>query len=368
MTYLFQLGRNPELSILEIVSYLKRTSKKHKIKKTTKDTLLIEIDNFNPKEISFLGGTQKIAEEVKDLNKILNQTISRLTTNKLTYAVNLIESSEEKKKQLIKEIKQCYKKEKIKALQKYSSEKEIPPSKSQNLNLELILFKNKLFLIKAASNPKEYKKRDENRPYFDPLKVTSLRLAKMLINLAQPKNNLLDPFIGLGTIAQEALLMNLNITGTDKDLPTVRKCRKNIQWLKNKFKIKNSARIIHSNVSKLSKIKNIDCIVTEPELGPYLRKIPREKEARQTASKLSKIYTIFLKEASKILKKGSKAVIIVPVFKTRENKTIRIGFESMLKSNDFQIYTPLKSIKIPVEYTLKRGKIRRKIYILEKLK
>tara|TARA_Y100000310_G_C20689201_1_gene821105 strand:- start:2821 stop:3939 length:1119 start_codon:yes stop_codon:yes gene_type:complete len=372
MKYLFHLGRDPKLSILEIVSYLKRSNKKYKLLKLTRKIALLEISSFQPKkELKFLGGTIKISTELKELEKTLKNEIDQIATNKILYGINMLESSENNKLQLTETIKKLSKEVKLKCIQKQVSEKEIAPSKAVKLDLELTLFKNKIYITQAVFNPKEYKSRDQSRPNFDPLKVTSLRLAKILINLAQPKkgDTLLDPFAGLGTIMQEAILMEIKTIGADKEIEMVKKCKKNLSWLKKTFNTKSSSKVIRSNIFNLSsKINKVDCIVTEPYLGPYLKKLPVEKEAREIAKKISKIYENLLNQASTLLNQGSKAVIIVPSFKTRNNKIIRIGFETLARASKFKIYFPIEQIKIPLEYNLEGGKINRKIYILEKLK
>tara|TARA_Y100000310_G_scaffold342206_1_gene444281 strand:+ start:3461 stop:4579 length:1119 start_codon:yes stop_codon:yes gene_type:complete len=372
MKYIFHLGRDAELSILEVVSYLERTDRKYKILKITKRIFLIEIDRFDPLEaIICLGGTTKISAETKNPDEAILQKIASSTKNKLNYGINFFESSKTELKKVIEIIKTISKEQKIKALHKNSSERDIPPSKSSNLDLELTLFKNKVYVVSAVSDPKSYIKRDENRPYFHPLKVVSIRLAKILINLAQPKKNseILDPFAGIGTILQEASLMGVKSTGIDKDQTTCKNCQKNLDWLKKNFRTRARVEIKRGDVKNLSRIiKSADCIATEPYLGPFIRKLPTEVEARETAKELAILYDAFLREASRILKRGSKMSIVVPTFKTKNAKLIRIGFQTLIKKHGFSIFQPLRNKLVPIDYVLKNSKIRRKIYILEKLK
>mgnify|MGYP001609440882 CR=1 FL=1 len=368
MNYLFHLGRAPELSCLEIVSFLQRTEKPYKILKITKKFMLLELENFDAKEaIKCLGGTIKISSDIQDAEKYIT---SHISSNKIEYGINVLESSQTSLNGLTALIKTIAKRERIKAMHKHAQEREIPPSKSKNLDFELTLCKNNVYRVVAVSDPKSYGDRDEVRPYFDPLQVISVRLAKILINFAQPKKNdtLLDPFVGLGTIIQEASLMGINAMGTDNDLNIVKKSQANISWARNKFHFNTNPGVKILDVARLSKeLKNIGAIATEPYLGPYLKKMPWEGEAREIAAKVSRIYESFLIQASKLLKQGSKMAIVVPTFKTRNNKIIRIGFQSMLEKHKFNIYQPLNNTLVPIDYKLHNGKILRKIYILEKL-
>jgi tRNA G10 N-methylase Trm11 len=372
MKHIFHLGRNPELSILEAVSFLERTKRKYQIKKITKQSILIEIEKFDPKKaINQLGGTIKISSELTNSKKHIEITLSNQTKNKITYGINKIESSSSHVQKLIKTIKDSCREQKIKVLQKYSSEREIPPTKAKNLDIELTVYKGNYYKVSAISDPKSYKKRDEKRPNFEPLKVVSVRLAKILINLAQPKKDdlLLDPFTGLGTILQEATLMDVKSTGSDKYSNTVKKCKQNLDWLKKEFNLKTIPQVKIADVAKLSsKIKKADAIATEPYLGPYLMKLPTEQEAREIAKEVSKIYEDLLRESSKILKNGSKMAIIVPTFKTKNSKIIRIGFQTLLEKYGFKIHQPLRNTLVPIDYILRNSKIRRKIYVLERLK
>ena len=372
MKYMFHLGRDAELSILEVVSYLERTNRKYNILKITKRVFLVDIDRFDPSEAMLcLGGTTKISSETKNPNQEISKKMISLAKGKINYGINFFESSKTELKEVVDIIKKIAREEKIKALQKHSSERDIPPSKSSNLDLEITFFKNKIYLVSAVSDPKSYKRRDEKRPYFNPLKVVSIRLAKILINLAQPKNNatILDPFAGIGTILQESSLMGISSIGIDKDYRTVKKCQENLDWLKKNFKTKAPITIKKGDAKNLNNIiKSADCIATEPYLGPFIKKLPTEVEARETAKELSILYDSFLREASKLLKRGSKMSIVVPTFKTKNAKLIRIGFQTLIKRHGFGIFQPLKNNLVPIDYALKNSKIRRKIYILEKLK
>ncbi len=372
MNYIFHLGRDAELSTLEIISYLERIGKKYEIKKITKKALLLDIDKLdNFETIKNLGGTVKLSLELKDPEQSIQNKIYSMTSKRINYGVNCLESSENTLLELTSMIKTFCKKQKIKALHKYVKERELPPSKSKNLDLELTLFKNKIYAVVASSDPKSYAQRDENRPYFDPLKVISVRLAKILINLAQPKKKdiLLDPFSGLGTILQEAALMDISSLGSDNNPLTIKKCNANIQWAKNKFKLNKIPKVVLSDISQLSKkVKYANCIATEPYLGPFIKKLPTELEAREIVKDVSRLYDNFLKNASRILKQGSKMAVIVPSYKTRDSKSIKIGFQTMLKTHHFKIHQPLKNTMVPIDYDLKGSKIKRKIYILEKLK
>ena len=63
--YLFVLGRNHELSFLELVSYLKKEGIQHNLKQE-EELILADLRGFNPKKaMRHLGGIVRIGEEIK---------------------------------------------------------------------------------------------------------------------------------------------------------------------------------------------------------------------------------------------------------------------------------------------------------------
>ncbi len=367
MNYLFHLGRDAELSALEVVSYLERTKRTYQVKKVTKLIMMVSIDAFDPVEaMKCLGGTIKISAAAEDADAIIRAS---MTKNRISVGMTVLESGITMPEQVVQQIKTIAREEHVKVMQKHKTGRDIPPSKSKGLDLEMVIYKNILYHVVAVSDPKSYAQRDEKRPFFDPLMVISVRLAKILINLSQVKPNgvLLDPFCGLGTILQEAALMQLQPIGSDDDSRNIRECKENLAWAKKTVGMNILPKVTIRRVEKMGLVK-ADAIATEPYLGPFLKKLPFENEARDIAAELTPMYDSFLREARKTLRVGAKMAVIVPSFKTRNEKVIRIGFQTLLKNHNFAIVQPLKNTLIPLEYTLKGSKIRRQIYVVEKLK
>lgn len=355
--YIFILGRDIELSLLELVSYLKRLKIDFNIKKRFEEAVLVSLLRLDAnKAIKELGGTVKIAEvvELDDTKYDALDTIYYESKNKITYGISYVNCNPEP---LMHRLKKMFKKEKIKATFRRSETNIIPPSKSLNLDLELVYFNKILGLVIAISNPKEYRERDEKRPRFDPLKVTSIRLAKILINLSQAKREILDPFCGNGTILQEALLMSLGVVGMDKNIDDA---KINLEWLG-----KKNYKLISGDAARLgSYVKETECIVTEPYMGPYLKKIPLKEEAEKIINELRDLYYRFLKEAYSVVK--DKIVIMVPDVRIYTGK-VELGFDRIIQDTGFKVYMPLGKVMVPIPYFDSRDRIQRYIYILEKV-
>ena len=357
-TYLFVLGRDKNLSLLELVSYLQRKEFNYKIIRITDTYAEIHVQNFNPnKSIKELGGIVKIAEFF-DINKI------KIDKNKILFGLTIFYNDIK----LISQLYDLFKKEKVKAIQKKPREIFFSPKESRKLDLELFVFKNKIAKVVVNSNPSEFKERDEKRPYFDKLKVTSLRLSKILVNLSQVKEDeiLLDPFVGAGSILQEAMLMGINVIGTDIDKQSVEGAIKNLGWIKNKYGIKTNFKIYNIDNKEIDTIiSKVDCVATEPYFGPFFLKIPKYEEVIKIIDEIEKIYYCLLLKLKKILPKNKLIVFPVPVYKTNKGR-ITMDFENIVKDLGFEIYSPLDSVKMPEKYSIKGNLVEKLIYILKK--
>ena len=373
MNYLFVLGRDPELALLELESYFEARNIDYKILEYTGEIALIYLPkmDFN-KVITELGGTIKIAEVLSDSGNLseIEHSFNKLNLNiskKLNYFITNFNST---LNDFVKEVlKELCKKQKIKLILKKPARKfdrflsptEIIEKDLIKNGLDLVLYKNNIGRTIAVFNPEAYKERDIGRPKTDFLKTTSLRLARILVNIAHAKENsiILDPFSGNGTILQEALLNGSNVIGVDIDKEAVDSSIENLNWLKNKYHLKKNFQIYNENISNLSRIiKKVDAIVTEPYMGPFLRKKPNRDQAFVIIDKLRLLYTKLFEEAYKILDKNGRLVIIMP----------RIGgidIDPLRLTSNFTLYRPKIAIRLPIPYILKNSIIERYIYVLE---
>ncbi len=356
-TYLFIFGRDKNLSLVELISYLMRKDLNYRLIKVTDLFAEVQIESFDYKQaIKELGGIVKIAEFF-DINKI------KIEKNKIIFGLVILYNDI----RLISQLYELFKTERVKAIQKKPRKAVFSPKESRKLDLELFVFKNKLAKVIINSNPSEFKERDEARPYFDKLKVTSLRLSKILVNLSQIKENetLVDPFVGAGSVLQEAMLMGINVLGTDTDKSSVEGAIKNLEWIKNKYRLKSNFKIHNLDNKEIDKIiQNIDAVATEPYFGPFFKRIPDFKEVEKIIKNIEDIYYNLLVKLKKIVKKNHFIVFPVPLYKTTKGRTT-LDFENMVKEIGFEIYSPVDSVKMPIKYSIKGNIVERLIYILK---
>jgi len=237
----------------------------------------------------------------------------------------------------------------------------------------------------AVHNPFEFQKRDVGKPNQRKIFAMPPRLARIMINIASCTAGklLLDPFCGVGTILQEALLAKANVVGMDINPWCVEAARENLDWLKREYALKEAEyTVLQGDARRLTgKIgQEVDCIATEPDLGPALRHVSTTPYATKIVDKLEPLYYSFMDEAYKILKRDGRLVLVTPYVKTRsgkpvtmriEEKAVNVGFKRVhpfqkeIFSKDSTVQENLKKMASFVDVE-ERHKIGREIHIFQK--
>jgi len=369
--YIFILGRDPELSLLELVSYLKARNILYKIKASTKVAVLVSLPELDfPKMIAELGGIVKIARVLDDVDA---EALYNGKSNKIKYGVSVYD--DEDVSELKEYLKDRMKQERLKATYKRSSRKEqfLMPNDVIRHNLlnegfELVVYDNIIARTIAVFNPFKYEQRDKERPKQRELHMISIRLAKILINLAMAKKGilLLDPFCGYGILLQEAMLMEINTAGFDLNRECTDASKSNLLWTAKHYNCTANFRIFNSDSRHLSRyLEKADCAATEPYMGPLLKKIPVKSEAIKTITELQPLYKDVLRELAWVVK--GHIVIIVPRFRLYSGERIKFNFEKMLAELGLKPVSLIPEIKMPIIYTATDSKIEREIWVLRKI-
>jgi tRNA G10 N-methylase Trm11 len=194
----------------------------------------------------------------------------------------------------------------------------------------------------AVHNPFEFQKRDIYKPNQRKIFGMPPRLARMMVNLSACKSGkvLLDPFCGVGTILQEALLEKAIVVGMDVNPWCVKAATENLEWLVREYGLEGADfRVLQGDVDKLvEKIgqEAVDCIVCEPDLGPALRQVPTGPYAEKIIQKLEPLYFCFVEQAYMALKPGGRLVLVTPYIKTRAKQSITMPMEEKLEQLGFK--------------------------------
>ncbi len=247
--------------------------------------------------IKKLGGTVKIAEILPEDIKLSEIIKGDFGVSDLTGKVNIVK--------LCKDIKN------------ETGERFVLPKHGEKQLSSVVVAKQKLTEIiigdgwigktVAVQDFEEWGRRDYGRPCAEGhIGMLPPKVARMMINISQGKN-ILDPFCGTGTILMEALTIGLNATGSDIDKSQIERTQKNLHWLG------KTAKLYVSDARTISnRVKNIDAIVTEPDLGPKLN--------------LDVLYFQALADWTKILVPGGRVVIAFPSVKNVLDKAKNIGY------------------------------------------
>ncbi len=302
MKYLFILGRNQELSIAEIKSYLRRTDNEFEEVGLVKNGILISVEReLEKNEIDFLGGTLAIGQvicsgdETRFMKEVEKTMIYSGTKNNFNYTVwDFSEKFEDFREYL----KKRFRTEKLKATFKglnneihmQEGENELIPS-SRTIEEEYFLFENNEISYFGKMIQKcDYKKleeRDMKKPVRRESLAISPRLAKIMVNLSEVKNNgrLLDAFCGVGVILQEALLQGIEVTGVDNDKYAIEGAKQNLKWFN--FDEKKYALINYDSTQV--NLGNFNVMVSEPDLGDILKKTPTRDRAEAILKDFEKL-------------------------------------------------------------------------------
>ncbi len=393
----FVLGKNPELSAAEIVSYLEAREIDFSITAMEKDFLVIDFhgpSRYAEIKIEDLGGTLKICPVFIDSEHFLPSMIQienffDLSKKAVNFGVSLynIENWAELAVELERYVKDQLRSNKIKAgYVRPTAGAEAAFTHTDVINKKLLEDAEIVVFFSAGRyyvgktdfvhNPFEFRKRDLDRPEQRAIFSIPPRLAKIMINLIGIKEGvILDPFCGIGTILQEAALQGFDIRGVDLDKSCIVSAIKNLDWLKKEYSLELKEldkKILNKDSKNLSKYfekESIDGIVTEPYLGPPLKTRTEREQAEKIIKQLTGLYTKVLSECHKVLKADRRICIISPRIKIGE-KNIGLNISSICMKTGFKQVNVLSEYKIKSGFPLTDGEERhrliREINVLEK--
>lgn len=394
MESIFFFGKNPALSLAELRTVLNECPGV-RIAFEWKNAVLINGTLQAEPLVKRLGGTLKIArivatgsqidspEFIQQIDRFVSKTIPE---QKFFYTLTSLGNvSDDTEDDFISQLKNGFKKQKQKAIFKHAhrdqtthttSPKELASWNLLETKTDLMLAKtkNEFFFgyTIAVSDPREWKKRDENRPFKDNKEIISIRLAKILVNLTglKPGETVLDPFCGYGTILQEAVLSGFNAIGIEKDFKKTQAAEQNLKWIAKQFRVSNSFAVFCKDATELSRVikpNQVHGVVTEPYLGPYFARKPTVARAQAAIRELTPLYkTVFL-ELSKILAPGRRVVIVFPWFEV-PNGFLRIDsscFDHWFEPEQLQTADEQKNPN-PFFYQNPNNKIGREIWVLKR--
>jgi len=390
-TSLFVSGKNWQLSLAELVAYLQTNQVVFEIQFFSKEFFVVQTQQaLDPAMISQLGGIIKIgqvmlalpSQQVKEAyvkhNKLFEKRIVEVlkesdiakdmvnhAKGKVFFGVSVYFEEKqfkscagETQRLLGSAIKdQLAEQGKSSRFMGFANKSQGQLSHIEVLKKELVEKKAEILLCIgeetswiattiAVHNPFEFQKRDIYKPRQRKIFGMPPRLAKIMVNLSSctEDKTLLDAFCGVGTVLQEALLTKAQVVGTDINSWCIQASEDNLKWLIREYELyKASFRVIQSDVEFLSRKigrETIECIVSEPDLGPALRQIPTTPYAKKIIDKLSPLFFEFIDEAYKVLRPGGKLVVVTPYIVTRSKQIVTMPIGEKAESANFMRVKP----------------------------
>lgn len=240
--------------------------------------------------------------------------------------------------------------------------------------IDFLVGAERIYLAKTLTvqNFEDYGRRDYQRPVRDSqVGMLPPKVAQIMINLAaipatalkSSKSAILDPFVGSGTIIQEAIMMGYKGLGSDISNKAIDGAEKNLQWIKNRYKLPptryevfvSDIKDIARNLPKIV----VEAIITEGTLGPGYAQAPKIDEAKANFQALEDIYISAFQAFKAFLSPEKRIVIALPAYRINNqylffsiiDKIVKLGYdivdplpEVVLESFAFLRVTERKSI------------------------
>ncbi|MBT3583005.1 methyltransferase domain-containing protein [Candidatus Woesearchaeota archaeon] len=158
-------------------------------------------------------------------------------------------------------------------------------------------YTNNLKIWAAKSDKRFVARVPKKKPKQHPAMLKP-KMARLLVNLTNAKKQILDPFCGTGSILIEAGILGLKPIGSDIDSKMIEYSKINTK----QFKVKSELKQLDATQLETN-FKNIEAIACDPPYGI---------SSTLAGKKMQDLYPDFLTSANKILKKGSRLVMVRP--------------------------------------------------------
>jgi len=354
------LGREPSISFAELCQVYGEPS----VIAGGIDAVLIESETAGSEAPVWLGGIPKAGTVVGALPNVNEEAIGDileehiLGSRKFNFGISsyALNTSPVLQPEAVKKLGIAVKR----VLKKRGHSVRFVESKSGNLSsvdvaknrlledgIELCLLNTSeglLYGITRAVQPfEEYANRDYSRPGRDARRgMLPPKLARTMVNLSgvSAGGTILDPFCGVGTILQEAMLLNYKTIGTDIDGDAISATVENINWLRESNPSLAEERVETLDVRSLNTRLDqgsVDAVVSEFDLGPPLSGDEQYARISVIERELSSLYVEAFDILRTVLRSGGRAVVAWPYF--RKQGVFVSALEAIAK-NGWQVTRP----------------------------
>ena len=363
----FFLGNTPDLSLLEL-----RTLYPGEFALSAKEVARFEGD-LDLSGLARLGGTRKVAQELEVVTpkQIESKLVELILADEggKNIALTSYLPDEIVIPEVIKIKREVQKTRPVRFVSMDTSEHELLMLSHQHVSeFNFIPSGDSIAIAKTVwiYNAQDWVSRDRDKPYRD-IKRGMLppKVARIMVNLAtQGKTGitLADPFCGTGTILLEAMMVGVNSVGSDTNPDAVTGSRSNLVWLASTPGLPpvKTETLLADATHFAEYIKAVDCIATEPYMGPLLdeRNPSTLDKIKNIAKGLDKLYRGAFKSFALALPSGGRVVMSIPSFNVYNRVIPTISIDTLTALG----YNHIAS----VSYAKPGAAVIRNITILEK--
>jgi len=303
-------GEHQTLPAAELRAILNAESYKHRTMEQLTQVLRLEVDASSVKAVEFRSALTRVccqelfscnAELTEILDNIRSAPIEELAENQ-TFVVR------------VRKIQGAVPELSSTKLERKLGEQILEKTRNSKVNLTnpqitffgVITDSQFIFGVKLAEiSPKPFSaRRPRRRPVFHPTAMQA-KLARVMVNLAQPKRGdlLLDPFCGAAGILVEAGLIGCRVLGFDAKRGMLRGGRINLKH----FGVEPEGMTVAD--ARYPPVVAVDCVATDPPYG---------RSASTLGAKTGQIVEDFLCAVSDRLRAGRKICLAAP-------ETVNVG-------------------------------------------
>ncbi|MDD3284050.1 MAG: methyltransferase domain-containing protein [Patescibacteria group bacterium] len=373
--YSFILGHSPELSFAEIKSVLENQSVNFSIIISNDKFLVLETEiNLDINYFSnTLGGITKIGKieffinKLKDTENIKNTFVGLIEkkcdiSHKVKFGFSFYDKDKDLKffvDKLSMIIKKSLKEKNISSRVVISKEDQLSSvivrkehMIESGFDMQVLKVDDKIYFSRTLSvqDFERFNALDYDRPKVDSISgMMPPKLAKIMLNLSNSREIILDPFCGSGTILILAGELNFKkIIGSDISEKAIVDSIENLKWYEERFDKKLNCYVFKSDIIELIKEgveeKSIDSIVTEGYLGKPIKGNETIEFIKNQIEELKKLYLDSFNIFAKVLKQNSSVVISMPVYHTK-SEDLYLDILSDIEKLGFEIKQLTESSK-----------------------
>lgn len=389
MNYIIQLGREPALSLSEILALAERDEIGVEIEWVIESLALISCDILPDfLNCDVLGGAVKIIEPVGIVSGDVVESVANLLEQhspegKIEFGINgwFDADADGIARRVKKELKQRNR------IVRYVAGKEGQLDSATVMHNGLLKSGGDLHIINqddrflmgrtmSIQNVDAWSERDYEKPFRDAKRgMLPPKLARIMLHLAQVREGemVLDPFCGTGTVCIEASLLGAHTFGADADPDAVASAEQNLTWwFEQNPSIETTWKVLQADARTVMKRipEQIDSIVSETFLGNPNKLTHAQR--KEHADKLRQLYVDSIKHWRKKLTKGSRVVLAIPLYSTKQGY-VEIPLGQHVSQLGYRVIAPKFEIDIDDElspsgnllYGRAHQRVLREIIVLE---